>query len=355
MSLAGFEQIAQMSDHPQCTLFSAKTQNGKSVVIKVLKKKMFEWEEVLKLPEVNSLRRVEHPNVIRLLEVRKDEGDVSFVFEQAEGMLVRIPDMGGRVEEIENWAGDVLFQVANGVLGLHSKGVLHRDIRKGNVFNLAGRWVLGGFKESKYIRRRRNQTDDEDEYRTPITQERGELYVRSPECLLGLHYSYPTDIFGLGIFFLELLTGKSPFDSTTALDQISQIILMMGIEELQDWSSGWSKYRQIFGNASIKTHIPKRLSHYLPDNLSQKALLLLDSMLKLDPDRRATIVEVLHHPFFQSKPHLKSQPHHPAPQNSEHSTHDPKHGKQPNLPQTQHAQDERPDSAFSPIMQMLSG
>lgn len=324
---------------------------GERVAVKVLKKKLFEWDEVLRLSEVSCLRRIKHPHVLRLLEVRKDEGDVALVFERADFVLGKMPDMGGRIEEIQDWARNILYQVASGVCGLHSHGIIHRDIRAANIYSIGGKWVLGGFKEAKYVRRKRAEVEQEGGNSFIQTPEKGDLNLRSPESLFCLPHTYSTDIFSLGVLFLELLTGKVVFDAKTTIDQISQLILMMGTEELQDWHQGWSIYKQVFGKSAIQTTLPKRLSYYLPDNVSQDALLLADSMLRLDPNKRATILEVLQHPFFF--------PQAPQKQAANELSNTPQQipdGVPPALEnnQTQVA-DPRPDSAVNPLVMMLGG
>lgn len=345
------QDLAHLSDHAHCTMYTGKCTSGEKVAVKVLKKKVFEWDEVLKLPEVGCLRRVKHPHVVRLLEVRKDEGDVSLVFERAEHVLGKMPDMGGRIEEIQDWARKIFYQVASGVCGLHSHGIIHRDIRAANIYSIDGKWVLGGFKEAKYVRRKRAEVEQEEGNSFIQTPEKGDLNFRSPESLFCLPHTYSTDIFSLGVLFLELLTGKVVFDAKTTIDQISQLILMMGTEELQDWHQGWSIYKQVFGKSAIQTTVPKRLSYYLPDNVSQDALLLADSMLRLDPNKRATILEVLQHPFFFPQATQK----HTANEQPNTPQQTPE-GLQPALDNNpSQVADPRPDSAVNPLVMMLGG
>ena len=56
-------------------------QNGEIVAIKKMKKKIFDWEECLKLREVKSLRKLNHPSIIKLKEVIKLQDQLYLVYE----------------------------------------------------------------------------------------------------------------------------------------------------------------------------------------------------------------------------------------------------------------------------------
>eukprot|EP01016_Furgasonia_blochmanni_P051989 TRINITY_DN8249_c0_g1_i3.p4 TRINITY_DN8249_c0_g1~~TRINITY_DN8249_c0_g1_i3.p4 ORF type:complete len:148 (+),score=31.46 TRINITY_DN8249_c0_g1_i3:1221-1664(+) len=54
---------------------------GRVVAIKRMKKKYFKWEECITLPEIKSLIKLHHPNIVDLIEVIKQDNDLFFVFE----------------------------------------------------------------------------------------------------------------------------------------------------------------------------------------------------------------------------------------------------------------------------------
>lgn len=56
-------------------------ETGRIVAIKKMKKKYYKWDDVVNLPEVKSLIKLSHPNIVKLLEVIKDHDELYFVFE----------------------------------------------------------------------------------------------------------------------------------------------------------------------------------------------------------------------------------------------------------------------------------
>lgn len=65
-------------------------KTGEVVAIKRLKKKYGTWEECLQLSEVKALRRMNHPNIIRLKEVIRVINEAYFVFEYIEKDLYKL-------------------------------------------------------------------------------------------------------------------------------------------------------------------------------------------------------------------------------------------------------------------------
>jgi serine/threonine protein kinase len=80
-------------------------ETGEVVAIKRLKKKYGTWEECLQLAEVKALRKMQHPNIIRLKEVVRVVNEAYFVFEYIERDLYRLmtdrKETGKRLTERE--------------------------------------------------------------------------------------------------------------------------------------------------------------------------------------------------------------------------------------------------------------
>merc|ERR1719434_358251 len=55
--------------------------NGELVAIKKMKQKYTSWEECMKLREINSLRKLVHPNIVKLKEVIRENDELHLVFE----------------------------------------------------------------------------------------------------------------------------------------------------------------------------------------------------------------------------------------------------------------------------------
>lgn len=103
------------------------------------------------------------------------------------------------------------------------------------------------------------------------------------------------DIWSIGCIFAEMITGKALFTGLNDNDQVKKIFRIMGtpsekdypnIVKLQDWNP------EVF-----EVFPPQDLRQYVP-TLEDEGFKLLESMLKIDPDKRITTDEALTHPYF---------------------------------------------------------
>ncbi|KAF6174864.1 hypothetical protein GIB67_026352 [Kingdonia uniflora] len=105
---------------------------GKIVTIKKIKRKYYSWDEWINLREVKSLRKMNHPNIVKLKEVIKENNILYFVFEYMECNLYQlIKDRGKLLSETEvrNWC----FQVFHALSYMHQNGYFHRDLKLENL------------------------------------------------------------------------------------------------------------------------------------------------------------------------------------------------------------------------------
>lgn len=63
---------------------------GETVAIKKMKKKFYSWEESMSLREIKSLRKMNHPNIIKLKEVIRVNDDLYFVFEYMDNNMYEL-------------------------------------------------------------------------------------------------------------------------------------------------------------------------------------------------------------------------------------------------------------------------
>uniref|UniRef100_A0A453QGY2 Protein kinase domain-containing protein n=1 Tax=Aegilops tauschii subsp. strangulata TaxID=200361 RepID=A0A453QGY2_AEGTS len=97
-----------------------------------MKKKYFSWEECINLREVKSLRRMNHPNIVKLKEVIRENDTLFFVFEYMECNLYQLMKSKGKPfseSEIRNWC----FQVFQALSHMHQRGYFHRDLKPENL------------------------------------------------------------------------------------------------------------------------------------------------------------------------------------------------------------------------------
>merc|ERR1719386_432278 len=71
-------------------LRAANKSTGEWVAIKKMKQKYYSWEECMKLREVNSLRKLIHPNIVKLKEVIRENDELHMVFEFMESNVYSV-------------------------------------------------------------------------------------------------------------------------------------------------------------------------------------------------------------------------------------------------------------------------
>jgi hypothetical protein len=159
--------------------------------------------------EVRIARQVSHPNVCRVYDLGEINGQLFLSMEYVDGedlgvLLRRI----GRLPEAK--ALEVSRKLCAGLAAAHEKGVLHRDLKPGNImldsrgqvlitdFGLA---ALAGQVEGAEVRN-------------------GTPAYMAPEQLDGKEVTVRSEIYSLGLVLYEIFTGKRPFESATLADLI---------------------------------------------------------------------------------------------------------------------------------------
>jgi len=85
------------------------------------------------LRETSILRRVDHPSIVKLYEVYEDESNVFLVYELLQGK-----DLRSKLSELlcldEKSLSDCLWKLLHGLAHLHSRNIMHKDLRLENIF-----------------------------------------------------------------------------------------------------------------------------------------------------------------------------------------------------------------------------
>ncbi len=153
------------------------------------------------LQEYQIIAGIAHPNVVRIydLGVADDHAYITMEYFPAGDLRTRIR----RGLDIPN-AGHMLRQMCEALGAIHSVGVLHRDLKPGNVMlRTDGTIVLIDFGLAKQIELDAEITATGEIFGTP--------YYMSPEQGHGRDVDERSDIYSLGIIFYEMLTGQKPF------------------------------------------------------------------------------------------------------------------------------------------------
>jgi len=156
--------------------------------------------------EARALAAVAHPNVVAVFDVERGDpagGESFYVMELCSGGT-----LGDRLEA----AGPIspaelvpmIAAVADGLAALHSRGLVHRDIKPHNILFQDGRAKLGDFGLA-----RSEDTTDSPPLTVPGTTV-GTLPFLAPELVAGGAPTQASDVYALGVTAFQALTGKYP-------------------------------------------------------------------------------------------------------------------------------------------------
>ncbi|SCW02753.1 LAFE_0F13520g1_1 [Lachancea fermentati] len=247
------------------TVFRAveRGESGRNYAIKVCSKKHIIRERKVKYVTIekdtlNSLACGGHPGIVRLFCTFHDADNLYFVLEYVSGgeLLGLVQRVGQLSEE---WARQLMAQLVDTVDYMHSKGVIHRDLKPENVLlSQEGRVVITDFGAAC----KAEKSVDERTASFVGTAE----YV-SPELLLHSQCSFSSDVWALGCILFQLMQGTPPFRGETELQTFEKIVSL-------DY-----KWRTPAPPAVVS---------------------LVQRILVLNPQERATIAQIKAHQWFQS-------------------------------------------------------
>ncbi|KAL8159918.1 hypothetical protein V2J09_001455 [Rumex salicifolius] len=268
-----------------------------------MKKRYYSWDECINLREVKSLRRMNHPNIVKLKEVIREHDILHFVFEYMEQSLYQL--MKDRIRpfseaEIRNWC----FQVFQGLAYMHHRGYFHRDLKPENLLVSKDAIKLADFGLAREIDSLAPYTEYVSTrwlvniFPMVVPLAKQFLQYRAPEVLLqSTSYSPAVDMWAMGAIMAELFTLRPLFPGSNEADEVYKICSVLGTPTEATWAHGLRLAR------SINYQFPQLPGVNLPTlipSASEDAITLIKSLCSWDPSKRPTASEVLHHPFFQN-------------------------------------------------------
>lgn len=170
----------------------------------------------------------------------------------------------------------VIREIAKLVADLHNQGVAHGDIKPENIVVCNGKYKLIDFGLSKF-------------HTTSTTSRSGTTNYMAPEVVKGERYNpFAADVWSLGLIFYEIICGSSIWSKFITLQQHDDIKEYI---ELHPSNSPTDTGKMIARIATTR-------SMSVPKYVEEKAADLLLRMLKVEPDKRLTMNDVLCHVYF---------------------------------------------------------
>jgi serine/threonine-protein kinase len=163
--------------------------------------------------EAKAAGGLNHPNLVTIHDVGR-EGDVAFMaMELLEGTDLRAMMARGRVPL--PLVLDIMAQAADGLAHAHEHGVVHRDIKPGNIMVVRGQ--VAKIMDFGIARVRASDV------KTQTGAILGSPRYMSPEQVTGQPADRRSDIFSLGVVLHELAAGEPPFTAPTVTQLMHQI------------------------------------------------------------------------------------------------------------------------------------
>src|SRR5689334_4743221 len=195
------------------------TRLGRSVAIKVSSREFNDRFE----REARAISTLNHPNICTLYDV----GPNYLVMEYIEGeTLSKLIERGPLpLDKALSYA----VQIVDALAAAHAKGVIHRDLKPGNVIITKNGAKVLDFGLAK-VGTEKPSAESAANIQTvtePITRAGailGTLYYMSPEQVEGKEADERSDIFSFGVVFYEMITGQRPFNGDTQAAVLAAIL-----------------------------------------------------------------------------------------------------------------------------------
>ncbi|GJJ09162.1 hypothetical protein Clacol_003384 [Clathrus columnatus] len=221
--------------------------------------------------EIEVLKVLKHPNIVRLYDVIETDKYIGIILEYASGGELFDHILAHRYLK-EKDACKLFAQLISGVSYIHSKKIVHRDLKLENLLLDRSRNVI--ITDFGFANRFEHRADD------LMQTSCGSPCYAAPELVIseGLYVGSAVDIWSCGVILYAMLAGYLPFDDDPANPEGDNINLL---------------YKYI-----VNTPLT------FPDYISPEARDLLSQMLVPDPKHRASLDEIKKHRWLDSYRHL---------------------------------------------------
>jgi serine/threonine protein kinase/tetratricopeptide (TPR) repeat protein len=216
MDFGDYELLEQIGRGGQGVVFRARQKSlNRTVALKLIN--LGQWASKAHLKrfrlEAEAAARLEHPGIVPIHDVGERDGSCYFSMKFIEGG--QLDEVVKRTPMPIRRAAEFIAKVARIVHYAHEHGILHRDIKPGNILlDAKGEPHLTDFGLARLVESESSVTQTLDVLGTPS--------YMAPEQAVGNNaaVSNATDVYGLGAVLYQLLTGQPPFSGGTTYETI---------------------------------------------------------------------------------------------------------------------------------------
>ena len=244
-------------------LYVDKDTKSLKYAIKTIKKNIFNKHSIESIKrEVDILRSLDHPNIVKYFETYEDDYYLHIVMEYIAGdnLFLVLTDQK-RFKFTERAISKIMICLLKAVLFLHHNGIIHRDIKPENIVFIE----QNNFNALKLIdfglSIQQNARKDNRRVGTP--------YYMAPEMING-NFVYASDVWSIGVILFTMVTGKQPFRGKSKQEVFDKIKL---------------------GEYDTKSLQRSKCSKELKD--------LIKKMLVIEHTKRITVESALEHIWFK--------------------------------------------------------
>jgi TolB-like protein/Tfp pilus assembly protein PilF/predicted Ser/Thr protein kinase len=220
MEFGDYELLEQIGRGGQGVVFRARQKSlNRTVALKVIN--LGQWASKAHVKrfrrEAEAAARLEHPGIVPIHEVGERDGSCYFSMKFVEAG--QLDDVVRRAPMSMRQAAELIAKVARTVHYAHEHGILHRDIKPGNILlDQKGEPHLTDFGLARLVESESSVTQTLDVLGTPS--------YMAPEQAVGNNaaVSSATDVYGLGAVLYQLLTGQPPFAGGTTYETIKLLL-----------------------------------------------------------------------------------------------------------------------------------
>ena len=232
-------------------------------VIKVLDKKRLKSQKLIEQLnlEIKIMYKVHHPHIMQLINHFEDDNNFFMIMPYASrGQLYTLLKKNVKLEQ--KMTAQFIRETISAVKYLHEHNIIHRDIKPENILlDQNYRVKLSDFGWSNFC--------NPDEKRKTFC---GTPEYLSPEMVMKLPHDYRVDIWSLGVLLFECLAGYPPFTGQNEIELFRNI---------------------------------KQLKIKWPIDFPPLAKNLVSKILKINPEERPSLNEILKHSWFHHNPMIR--------------------------------------------------